>query len=116
MAKYKTYTQHQVMLLPPRLEEKVPPKHLARMVSQVVDELDITEIERSYSDLGCRDYHPMMLLKMLIYGYSIGIKSSRRLPISCHINVVKANFRTAYRCDLKRSQLHLLLCYCGLFR
>jgi len=79
MAKYKEYRQNQIMLMPPSLEEKVPMDHLARYINEVVEGLDLREIEEGYSEVGCRAYHPRMLLKLLIYGYSIGIRSSRRI-------------------------------------
>ena len=79
MSKYKEYNQHQIMLLPPSLEEKIAENHIARLISKVVDELNIVEIDNEYSELGCRAYHPRMLLKLLIYGYSIGVRSSRRI-------------------------------------
>jgi transposase len=67
------------MLMPPRLDEKVPEGHLARHISTLVDELDIREIEEGYSEMGCRAYHPRMLIKLLVYGYSVGVRSSRRI-------------------------------------
>ncbi len=79
MAKFKEYNQHQIMLMPPSLDEKVTEGHLARYISRLVDELDIREIEEGYSEIGCRAYHPRMLIKLLLYGYSIGIRSSRRI-------------------------------------
>jgi transposase len=79
MAKYKEYNQHQVMLLPPSLEEKIEVKHMARYISRAVDALDIKEIDQEFSELGCRAYHPKMLLKILLYGYSVGIRSSRKI-------------------------------------
>ncbi len=88
MAKFKEYHQHQIMLMPPSLDEKVPEGHLARYISEVVDELDIREIEDEYSDLGCRAYHPRMLIKLLLYGYSIGIRSSRRIQKETREDVV----------------------------
>jgi len=88
MAKFKEYHQNQIMLMPPSLEEKVPEGHLARYISRVVDELDIDEIEKGYSEIGCRAYHPRMLIKLLIYGYSIGIRSSRRIQKETQEDVV----------------------------
>lgn len=79
MAKFKAYHPNQIMLMPASLDEKVSEGHLARHISKLVDELDISEIENSYSELGCHAYHPSMLLKLLVYGYSIGIRSSRRI-------------------------------------
>jgi transposase len=79
LAKFKEYRQQQMMLMPPNLSDKVPQDHLARHISRVVDELDIREIEKRYSELGCHAYHPRMLLKVILYGYSIGLRSSRRI-------------------------------------
>ena len=77
--KFKEYRQHQIMLMPPSLDDKILPDHLARYIDKVVDELDIKDIEDSYSDLGCHAYHPQMLIKVILYGYCIGIRSSRRI-------------------------------------
>jgi len=88
MAKFKEYHQNQIMLMPPSLEEKVPDGHLARYISILVDELDIDEIEKGYSELGCRAYHPRMLIKLLLYGYSIGIRSSRRIQKETREDIV----------------------------
>jgi transposase len=88
LAKYKEYYQNQIMLMPPSLDEKVPEAHLARHISRVVDELDMEEIEKGYSELGCSAYNPRMLLKLLIYGYSINIRSSRRIQRGSREDVV----------------------------
>jgi transposase len=88
MPKFKEYHQSQMMLIPPSLEEKIAQDHLARYISRVVDELDTSEIERSYSELGCPAYHPKMLLKLLLYGYSMGIRSSRRIQRASREDVV----------------------------
>lgn len=88
MPRFKAYHQSQIMLMPPSLEEKVSSDHLARYISRVVDQLDTSEIEASYSDLGCPGYHPKMLVKLLVYGYSIGIRSSRRLQKELQEDVV----------------------------
>ncbi len=79
MAKFKEYHQSQIMLMPPSLDEKVSEGHMARYISRLVDELDTSGIERGYSELGCHAYHPKMLIKLLVYGYSMGIRSSRRI-------------------------------------
>jgi transposase len=88
LAKYKEYHQNQIMLMPPSLDEKVPEAHLARYISKVVDELDMEDIEKGYSELGCSAYNPRMLLKLLIYGYSINIRSSRRIQRESREDVI----------------------------
>ena len=47
---FKSYDQDQLFLLPPSLREWLPGNHLAQFISDVVDELDIQEIERVYSN------------------------------------------------------------------
>jgi transposase len=88
MAKFKEYHQNRIMLMPPNLEEKIPKEHLARYINEVVDDLELKEIEDSYSDLGCHAYHPRMLLKLLVYGYSLGIRTSRRIQREVRENLI----------------------------
>lgn len=85
---FKPYVQSQSQLLPPSLEEVIAPDHLARLISQSVDQMDISSIEKLYSENGQHAYHPRMLLKVLIYGYASGIRSSRKLADKLHEDIV----------------------------
>ncbi len=76
---FKEYIQNQVQLLSPSLSDMISKDHLARLINQVVDNLDLSSIEKTYSFNGCKAYHPRMLAKVLIYCYAIGIRSSRKL-------------------------------------
>ena len=76
---FKPYEQDAGMLFPPHLGDLVAEDHLARVISEVVDQLDISAITGPYSDLGQNAYHPRMMLKILYYGYAIGIRPSRAL-------------------------------------
>ena len=82
MAKtYRDYMPEQDLLLPPSLGDWLPEDHLAYFVSDVVDQLDLRAIESVYEgeDRGQPPYHPRMMTKILIYGYCVGVFSSRRL-------------------------------------
>lgn len=82
MRKFRPYEPNQAFLLPPTLREWLPRKHLALFVSDVVDEQDLSEIYRSYESedgRGQPPYHPAMLVKLLVYGYCIGVLSSRKI-------------------------------------
>ena len=82
MAKaYKTYLPEQDLLLPPSLRDWLPENHLAYCVSDVVDQLDLSAIESVYEDedRGQPPYHPRMMVKILVYGYCVGVFSSRRM-------------------------------------
>jgi transposase len=82
MAKtYKNYLPDQELLLPPSLRDWLPENHLAYCVSDVVDQLDLSAIEVVYEeeDRGQPPYHPRMMTKILLYGYCVGVFSSRRI-------------------------------------
>jgi transposase len=82
MAKsYRAYLPEQDLLLPPSLSEWLPEDHLAYFVSDVVDQLDLRAIESVYEeeDRGQPPYHPRMMTKILLYGYCVGVFSSRRI-------------------------------------
>jgi len=65
--------------LPPSIEELLPRDHLARFVVDIVERLDLSRIEASYSGRGSAAYHPSMLVSLLFYGYATGTFTSRRL-------------------------------------
>lgn len=79
--RYKTYEPEQSILFPPNIKDWLPEGHLANFVSDVVDQLDLSAIEAVYEkDLrGQPPYNPRMMTKLLLYGYCVGIFSSRRI-------------------------------------
>src|SRR5260221_7376336 len=82
MAKtYKSLLPDQDLLLPPSLRDWVRENHLVYCVSDVVDELVLSAIESVYEeeDRGQPPYHPRMMTKILVYGYCVGVFSSRRI-------------------------------------
>ena len=76
---FKTYNQQQSLLLPPTLDELISTTHLVRVVNQVVEEMDITPLIEQYQGGGTSSYHPRMLLKVLLYGYSVKIYTGRKI-------------------------------------
>jgi transposase len=90
MKTFKDYSPDQRLLLPPDLQDWLPQKHLARFISDVVDELDLSAIFSSYDKRdgrGAPPYHPRMMVKLLLYGYCIGIPSSRRVEEATYTDV-----------------------------
>jgi transposase len=75
------YEPDKPLELAPDIRKWLPPDHLALFISDVVDTLDLTEITEEYLHLqgGHPAYHPAMMLKLLFYGYCVGIRSSRRI-------------------------------------
>lgn len=80
---FEPYDPDQGLLLPPSLQDWLPEGHLARFVSETVDELDLTAFFEKYRQRedgrGQLAYHPRMMLKVLIYAYCEGIFSSRKI-------------------------------------
>jgi transposase len=82
MAKtYLPYDPDQTLLMPPSLNDWLPDDHLARYVNDLIDTLDLTLIYEEYEDeeRGAPPYHPAMMTKVLVYGYCIGVRSSRTI-------------------------------------
>ncbi|MGL4363721.1 MAG: IS1182 family transposase [Bacteroidales bacterium] len=66
-------------LFPENLLDRIGADHPARLISSVVDKLDLSGLIQGYKGGGTSAYHPRMLLKVLFYGYFMNIYSSRKL-------------------------------------
>ena len=84
---FKAYSQNQQFLFPPSLEDMIDGNHPVRVVSEVIDRIDIDIIIKKYKGGGTTSYHPRMLLKVLVYGYLNNIYSSRRIEASVKENI-----------------------------
>ncbi|WP_434975738.1 IS1182 family transposase [Streptomyces bluensis] len=82
---FRAFDPHQVLLLPPSLDDWLPGDHLARFVADLVDEvLDLSPILADYTEKrGFPPYHPRLMLRLLIYGYTTGVRSSRAIERRC---------------------------------
>ena len=91
MAKgYLPYDIDQRLLLPPDMREWLPESHLALFLLDVVNELDLSAIERVYDakdSRGRAGYHPAMMVALLIYAYCVGKPSSRRIERATYEDV-----------------------------
>jgi transposase len=76
---FKSNHQNQGMLLPPDLNDLIAASHPVRVVNDILDKIDITELVRQYKPGGASSYHPRMLLKILVYGYINNVYSSRKI-------------------------------------
>ena len=86
---FRPWKIDQTQLLPPAIEDFVPEGHLARfVVSLARDEFDLSEITGSYtSALGQPPFDPVMMTALLLYVYTQGIYSSRRIAKACRERV-----------------------------
>lgn len=84
---FKADRQHQVMLFPPDINELIADNHPVRVVNQVLDSVDISQLIKQYKPGGTSSYHPRMLLKVLVYAYINNIYSSRKIEESLSQNI-----------------------------
>ncbi|MGV7929381.1 MAG: IS1182 family transposase [Spirochaetota bacterium] len=84
---FKPYDQDQMLLLPPSLEEMIPSNHLVRTVNELISRLAIHSLVNTYKGGGTSSYHPMMMLKVIVYGYLCKIYSARQIAKALRENV-----------------------------
>jgi transposase len=89
--------REQELLLPPSLREWLPEDHFAWFVLDAVEAMDLTAFLAVYRDdgWGRAAHDPAMMVALLLYGYAIGERSSRRIERRCHedvaVRVITAN-------------------------
>lgn len=76
---FKPYQQDQMFLLPPSLEELIAENHIVRVVSRVVDKMNIDPLLKTYKGGGTSSFHPKMLLKVIVYAYTQKRFTSRQI-------------------------------------
>ena len=81
---------NQALLLPPSLHDWLPEKHLARFLVDVVETLDLGAVYASYDakdGRGQAAYAPEMMVRLLLYGYCVGVFSSRKIETKTYEDV-----------------------------
>jgi transposase len=80
MKKPRIFNRGQLLLLPQNMYDWLPVKHLARFVIDTVEMLDLSQFYNDYSEKGGpRPYDASMMVALLLYGYCVGVRSSRKL-------------------------------------
>jgi transposase len=81
MAKtFRPFDRDQMLLMPPSLHDWIAEDHLARFIVDVVESLDLSAIEETYTEeRGYPPYHPGMMVGVLLYAYCTGTYSSRKI-------------------------------------
>ena len=82
---FRAFAPDQGLLLPPSLDDWLPGEHLARFVAELVDEhLDLSRIHAAYTEVrGGPPYDPRLMVRILLYGYTTGVRSSRAIERKC---------------------------------
>jgi len=80
--KFRESTLDQMYLLPPSLQDWLPEGHLARFVAELCEELKLDKFLARHEERDGRGqaaYHPAVLVRLLLYGYCVGKRSSRQI-------------------------------------
>jgi transposase len=82
---FRPWNPKQKWLLPPEITEFIPEGHASHFVRDlVVEQLDLTSILATYEeDRGFPPFHPAMMVALLLYAYTQGVFSSRRIAKAC---------------------------------
>ena len=83
--RFRRWETGQALLLPAVVDDFVPEGHPARLIRDMVqDELDLSAILKAYESMrGQPPYLPVMMTALLLYAYSVGIFSSRKIARAC---------------------------------
>ncbi|WP_205877934.1 transposase [Mycobacterium camsae] len=103
---FRVFASDRGMLLPPSLNDWLPAEHLARFVADLVDEhLHLARIRAGYTEgSGGPPYDPRLMVRILMYGYATGVRSSRKLEAAC-VDVVAFRWLAAGSApDYRRSR------------
>lgn len=86
---YRYGDRYQTTLFPQSIDEYIPKDALVRAYDVIIDSLDFDElgIKIDPHKVGCPEYDPKIMLKLLVYGYSYGIRSSRKLEREANYNL-----------------------------
>jgi len=87
---YRLWNPGQGYLVPPSPQEWLPDGDLAYFILDVIEVLDLSRIERKLHAKdwrGTRPYHPKMMVALLLYGYSLGVVSSRKIEQATYRDV-----------------------------
>src|SRR4030043_285496 len=90
MAQYKPYDYDQLMMVPVSLEEQLIPGTLEYAIHHVVEErLGLRMFDDRYcnDDTGRKAIDPKVLIKIVVFGYSLGLITSRSLERACLENI-----------------------------
>ena len=87
MSNFVDCDRYQAFLLPPDLRDWIPSDDLAHFVIEAVERVDLGAFKVNHRGTGSAQYHPRMMLALVIYCYANGIFSSRRIERATHRDI-----------------------------
>ena len=87
MSNFVDCDREQAFLLPPDLRDWIPADDLGHFVIEAVERVDLGAFKVNHRGTGSAQYHPRMMLALMIYCYANGIFSSRRIERATHRDI-----------------------------
>ncbi len=84
MSRFFAYDPDQAYLLPPNVKDVLGKEHLCFRLDAMVKEFDLGRFEEAYAAEGRMAYPPAMMLRVWLYGFCLGVSSTRRLERRVH--------------------------------
>lgn len=76
-------TRNRPYLMPPSVDDWISKDHSVRFIDLCIEYIDLSQFYEKYSHEGKPPYDPKLMLKILVYAYSKGIRSSRKISKAC---------------------------------
>ena len=76
---FRPYIPNQTVLFPSRIDENIADNAPVRVISAIVDNLNLDNFKKLYKESGRCPYHPKMMLKVIIYAYMNNVYSCRKI-------------------------------------
>ena len=102
----------QLFLMPPALQDWLPPDDLAYFLLDAVDQFDLAAFHAAYraDGVGQAAFQPHMMVALLLYAYCLGVRSSRQIERLCQrdvaFRVVVGNLRPDHATVARFRQRH----------
>lgn len=84
---YRSYNPNQIILFPQRIDEDIAGNDPVRIISAIIDQLDLSKFHKLYHGIGRCAYHPRMMLKVIVYAYMNNIYSCRKIEKLLHRDI-----------------------------
>ncbi len=76
--------RNQIYLFPPSIDDWIPKDHPIRFIQDCLEQMNLQTFYKGYAKKGRPPYDPLMMLGILIYSYSKGMRSSRKISKACN--------------------------------
>ena len=87
MLNIRPYDNKEQLLFPPSIGDYLSKKHVAHVVDEAVEEIDLEPYYKKISPVGNPPYHPALMIKICFYGYITKTYSSRKIEEKIHTDV-----------------------------